>query len=80
MTALQSLTSGKRTLRVAPGNYVAGLVVDEREVMAVAFVVSGRTPMGANFDDEETTIDMSDADERSKAPMDGPGGKESEQP
>jgi hypothetical protein len=48
--------------------------------MAVAFVVSGRTPMGTNFDDEETAIDMSDADERSKAPMGGPGGKESEQP
>jgi photosystem II stability/assembly factor-like uncharacterized protein len=80
LTALQSLTSGKRTLRVGPGNYVAGLVVDEREVMAVAFVVSGRTPMGTNFDDEETAIDMSDADERSKAPMGGPGGKESEQP
>ena len=81
LTALQSLASGKRTLRSPPGQYTAALFVDDREVGAVPFTVEGRQPAGTNFEDE--------GDETNPGPEEGtdrPGstgvepGKKTEQP
>jgi photosystem II stability/assembly factor-like uncharacterized protein len=71
LTALQSLASGKRTLRSPPGQYTATLVVDDQVVMATPFVVEGRQPNGTLFDDEETTLDTGDADERARTQIGG---------
>lgn len=53
LTALQSLTSGKKTLRVSPGKYLAALLVGDQEILTAPFEVTGRQPMGANFDEGE---------------------------
>jgi hypothetical protein len=71
LTALQSLASGKRTLRSPPGQYTATLVVDDQVVMATPFVVEGRQPNGTLFEDEETTLDTGDADERARIQIGG---------
>lgn len=71
LTALQSLASGKRTLRSPPGQYTATLVVDDQVVSTTPFVVEGRQPSGTLLDDEETTLDTGDADQRARTQIGG---------
>ena len=72
LTALKSLTSGKGTLRVAPGQYSVVLLDGERELASASFQVHGKVPGGPVREDEEEDNTITPGDEMSR---DNPGGE-----
>ncbi len=72
LTALKSLTSGKGTLRVAPGQYSVVLLDGERELASASFQVHGKVPGGPVLEEEEEDNTITPGDEMSR---DNPGGE-----
>ena len=72
LTALKSLTSGKGTLRVAPGQYSVVLLDGERELASASFQVHGKMPGGPVLEEEEEDNTITPGDEMSR---DNPGGE-----